>query len=62
MSIVLYYIDIMDSLANYILQRAHRNVKRHINFFNLHVFEWDIDYWPNKVSYGPIIILVQEYP
>ena len=33
--------------------------KSPLKFCNWHVFEWDMDHWPNKVFYGPIIIWVQ---
>ena len=40
-------VDIKDSRAHQILQRAHKNFKWPIKIWiNLHVFEWDIGHWP----------------
>ena len=40
-------VDIKDSWAHQILQRAHQNFKWPINIWKfLHVFEWDMEHWP----------------
>ena len=38
--------DIKDSSAHQILQRAHKNFKWPIKIWKLHVFESDMGHWP----------------
>ena len=39
-------VDIKDSWAHQILQRAHKISNGPLKFGNLHVFEWDMGHWP----------------
>ena len=44
--------DIRDSWAHQVLQRANKNFKWPIKFGNLHVFEWDMGHWPILKKYA----------
>ena len=39
-------VDIKDSWAHRILQRAHKISNGPLKFETLHVFEWDMGHWP----------------